>query len=101
MAHGPKKINPPFLRGGFLIVDGQYHMESFIAYEGSRYGVYVSTGDLDGDGKAEIITGLGPGPKNRSVVRIFRGDGTLMEEFQAYPDNAKFGVRVSGGGVGE
>jgi len=83
------------------IVDGLYTMESFIAYEGTGYGVYVSSADLDGDGKAEIITGLGPGPKNKSAVRIFRGDGTLMEEFQAYSDHVKFGVRVSGGGVGE
>ncbi|MBU1209567.1 MAG: FG-GAP repeat protein [Proteobacteria bacterium] len=72
-----------------------------MAYEGTGYGVYVATGDLDGDGKAEIITGLGPGPRNKSVVRIFRGDGTLTGEFQAYPDYMRFGVRVSGGGVGE
>ena len=55
----------------------------------------------NGDGKAEIITGLGPGLRNKSIVRIFRGDGTLMGEFQAYPDYVRFGVRVSGGGVGE
>jgi hypothetical protein len=83
------------------IVDGLYTMESFIAYEGTGYGVYVSTADLDGDGKAEILTGPGPGPRNKPIVRIFRGDGTLMGEFQAYPDHVKFGVRVSGGGVGE
>jgi len=76
-------------------------MESFIAYEGSRYGVYVSAGDVDGDGRAEILTGPGPGPRNKPIVRIFRGDGTLMGEFQVYPDYLKFGVRVSGGGVGE
>ena len=102
MAHGPKKINPPFLRRGFfVVVDGLYTMERFIAYEGSRYGVYVSAGDVDGDGKTEILTGPGPGLRNKPIVRIFRGDGTLMEEFQAYPDHVKFGVRVSGVGVGE
>jgi len=84
------------------IVDGLlYASESFIAYEGSRYGVYVSTADLDGDGKAEILTGPGPALKNKSIVKIFRGDGRLMGEFQAYPDYMKFGVRVSGGGVGD
>jgi hypothetical protein len=83
------------------IVDGLYEMESFIAYEASGYGIYVSGADLDGDGKAEIITGPGPGWRNKSVVRIFRGDGIFMKEFQAYPDNLKYGVRVSGGGVGE
>ena len=84
-----------------MIVDGLYTMESFIAYEGTGYGVYVSASDVDGDGKAEILTGPGPGPRNKPIVRIFRGDGTLMGEFQAYPDYMKFGVRVSGGGVGE
>jgi len=38
---------------------------------------------------------------NKSIVRIFRGDGALMEEFQAYPNNVKYGVRVSKGTVGE
>ena len=37
-----------------------FFAESFIAYEGSRYGVYISTEDVDGDGVAEIITAAGP-----------------------------------------
>jgi hypothetical protein len=82
-------------------VDGLYTTQSFIAYGGSGYGVTVAAADIDGDGKAEIITGRGPGPWNKSTVKIFRGDGTLLEEFQAYPDSVPYGVRVSGGGVGE
>jgi hypothetical protein len=50
---------------------------------------------------AEIITGLGPDPKNKSLVRIFRRDGILMREFQAYPNSMKYGVRVSRGTVRE
>jgi hypothetical protein len=35
-------------------------------------GVYVSAGDLDGDGKAEVVTG--PGPRGGTEVKVFRGD---------------------------
>jgi len=53
--------------------------------------------DLDQDGRAEIITGAGPGPQNDPWVRIFRGDGTsLGEGFFAYPDPIEYGVRPSG-----
>jgi hypothetical protein len=81
--------------------DGVFSAESFIAYEGSRYGISISSEDVDEDGMAEILTGLGPDPKNKSLVRIFRRDGTLMREFQAYPDSIKYGVRISRGTVGE
>jgi hypothetical protein len=33
--------------------------------------------------------------------RIFRRDGTTVGEFQAYPDNMRYGVKVSKGAVGE
>jgi hypothetical protein len=81
--------------------DGVFTAESFIAHEGSRYGISISSEDVDGDGMAEILTGLGPDPKNKSLVRIFRRDGTLMREFQVYPDSIKYGVRISRGTVGE
>ncbi len=47
------------------------------------------------------MTGPGPDRKNRAIVRIFREDGTLIREFQAYPDSVCYGVRVAVGGVGE
>ena len=81
--------------------DGVFSAESFIAYEGSRYGISISSEDVDEDEMAEIITGLGPDPKNKSLVRIFRREGILMREFQAYPNSMKYGVRVSRGTVRE
>jgi aspartyl/asparaginyl-tRNA synthetase len=58
-------------------------------------------GDLDGDGAGEIVTGPGRDRKNKATVRIFKEDGTLLREFQAYPDGLRYGGRVAVGGVGE
>jgi hypothetical protein len=38
---------------------------------------------------------------NKSLARIFRYDGTMVAEFQANPDNMRYGVKVSNGTVGE
>jgi hypothetical protein len=68
----------------------------------NRFGVFVTVGDVEMDGIFEIITGMGPGPQNEGWVRIFRGDGTPFGNgFLAYPEEMKFGVRVSSGNIGE
>jgi len=53
------------------------------------------------DGAGEIVTGMGPDKRSKAWVRIFREHGTLLREFQAYPDDVRYGVRVAVGGVGE
>lgn len=62
---------------------------------GWRYdrGVYVSAGDLDGDGLDEIVTGTdaGGGPH----VRVFDGTGSVKSSFFAYDSLFRGGVRVS------
>ena len=66
----------------------------FFAYPtGFLGGVRVATGDVDGDGKKEIITGAGPG--GGPQVRIFRLDGTPIGGFFAYPTGFGGGVYVS------
>jgi sugar lactone lactonase YvrE len=68
----------------------------------SGFGVYVAARDLNGDGLAEIITGTGPSPFNSSWVRIFKGNGSLLNNgFLAYPEHMHYGVKVSTGNVGE
>jgi hypothetical protein len=64
------------------------------------FGVTVATGDIDGDGIDEIITGPGPAPWNDSWIRVFKGDGTLYSEgFLAFPEQFRFGAKISTGKV--
>jgi hypothetical protein len=63
-------------------------------------GVYVAAADLNADGKAEIITGAGPG--GGPHVRAFNADGTKMagqigDGFYAYGSTFTGGVRVAAG----
>jgi hypothetical protein len=55
-------------------------------------GVRVATGDLNGDGQSEIITGAGPG--GGPAVGIFRADGTQVGGFMAYDTGFHGGVYV-------
>jgi hypothetical protein len=61
-------------------------------------GVYVATGDVDGDGHADIVVGAGAG--GSPVVAVFSGtDHTLLAKFFAYDAGMASGVRVATGDV--
>jgi FG-GAP-like repeat len=65
-------------------------LSSFLAFEpGFAGGVRVAVGDLDGDGKAEVIAGSGPG--RPPEVRVFTASGTLLRTI------IPFGPFVAGG----
>ena len=71
----------------------------FLAYlENFRGGVNVASGDLNGDGKSEIITGAGtPGGPH---VRIFDATGKVLNKgFFAFDKNKRNGVKVSVGDI--
>jgi len=60
-------------------------------------GASIASGDVDGDGEAEIITGAGftGGPH----VRIFDQQGKLEGQFFAYAPHFRGGVKVAAGDV--
>ena len=72
---------------------------SFLAY-GSSFtgGVYVATGDVNGDGVPDIITGAGQG--GGPHVRVFSGvTGQVIREFMAYGVSFTGGVSVAAGDI--
>ncbi len=48
---------------------------SFFAYGTPKWGVNVACGDIDGDGRDEIITGPGPGASFSQHIRAFNYNG--------------------------
>jgi len=66
----------------------------FFAYpENLRNGIFVSAGDLDRNGSAEIIVGSGVGMKPE--VKVFNADGTLVKSFSVFGGTFKGGVKVA------
>jgi glucose/arabinose dehydrogenase len=58
-----------------------------------RDGVYVASADLTGDGRAEVITGMGRG--GGSDIRVFGGvTGGMIHAFTAFGSSYRGGVRV-------
>ncbi len=66
----------------------------FFAYDpAARFGVNIGVGDLNNDGKAEIVTG--PGPGGAPHIRIFNRQGQLLSPgFYAYDKSDTSGVLV-------
>src|SRR5439155_19940268 len=60
-------------------------------------GVHVAAGDLDGDGRADIVTGAGPG--GGPNVRVFNAGGGLISSFMAYEPGFPGGATVAVGDV--
>ncbi|MBI4138651.1 VCBS repeat-containing protein [Candidatus Uhrbacteria bacterium] len=74
--------------------DGLTWGGSFFAFhESERGGVSVAVGDVDGDGRDEIVVGSGEGARPR--VRVFDFRGTLRKEFSLGDTPALNGVTVT------
>ncbi len=70
-------------------------LQNFFAYEPEfTGGVYVGCADVNGDGRADIVTGAGPGGGPR--VRVFSGaTGVILRDFIAYDPNFRGGATVT------
>lgn len=60
-------------------------------------GAFISAGDINGDGRAEIILGSGGAMVNQ--IRIFGTSNTSLSQFTPYAPNYIGGVRVAAGDV--
>jgi hypothetical protein len=94
---GPGAGSGPLVR----VFDGRdgSRIGSFLAGSPDfRGGLVVAAGDINGDGRAEILTGAGPGGQPR--VKIFRGaGGELLADFLALPPLFRGGTFVAAGDV--
>jgi len=73
-------------------------IQSFFAFDAAfAGGVFVAAGDVNGDGRADIITGAGAGGPPH--VKVFSGAGAAAEllSFLPFPAGFAGGVRVASG----
>lgn len=63
------------------------------------YGLNVASADLDNDGVAEIVAGLGPSSSNPSTVKIYKADSSLLNTFNAF-NGTSYGAVISTGELG-
>jgi hypothetical protein len=92
----------PDPRGGLNIIkafngDGtEFGLEIYDSSVG--YGLTIASADLDNDGVAEIIAGLGTSRYSSPTVKIYKADGTLDNTFNAF-EGACYGANVSVGNL--
>lgn len=73
-------------------------IRSFFAYPGFSGGVTVAAGDVNGDGRADIITGAAS--ESAGHVKVFDGrSGAELRSFLAYDAGFTGGVFVGGGDI--
>lgn len=75
-------------------VDGSL-VRSFFAYDVRfNLGIYVSAGDVNEDGRADIVAGAGAGG-GPNVTVFDGGSGAMLANFNAFESSSSSGVRVA------
>jgi len=99
---GPGVSYGPHVRG-WNVDDGSttaIRAVSFFAYGVSQFGAVVASGELDGDGFAEIITAPGPGEFFSAHIRGWNYDDSSIRplpgyNFPAWPSTySRYGARI-------
>lgn len=92
---GAAKGGTPFVR---LLANNGSMVSSFLAFAANfKGGVEAAAGDVDADGKLEIV--VAPESGYSPVVRIFDLDGGLKKEFLAYNQDFKNGLNILVGDI--
>jgi hypothetical protein len=73
-------------------------VRSFLAFPGFTGGVFVGTGDVTGDGRADVIVGAGAGAPGGHVEEFDGATGAMVQSFMALPGFTG-GVRVAAADV--
>ncbi|MBU0707993.1 VCBS repeat-containing protein [Patescibacteria group bacterium] len=74
--------------------DGTLYDPGFFALDGEfKGGVYIASGDVNGDGRAEIVVTAGQG--GGAQVTVHRADGSLIANFFAYNESFRGGIVVA------
>lgn len=63
-------------------------------------GLEVSVGDLDLDGKADIVTSLGKRGNNNTLIRMYNSNGDMISSFTAFEGRTHFGAKTALGELG-
>ncbi len=93
---GPGPVGTTHLRSFYL--NGEVaEVNNFVLDSNIRGGADVAAGDIDGDGRDEIIFGAGPGAK--PVVSVRDQANREISSFLAYDENFRGGIRVATGDV--
>jgi len=91
LAVTPSSHGGPHLR--LYTRDLKLYSQFFTYAVAFRGGVNAALGDVDGDGRLEVITGTGPG--SAPHLRIFDTKGSLRWQFFAYPSYFRIGISVA------
>ena len=96
VGQGPDPTMPARIR----VFDTNGALQKEIAPYAALYGANVGFGDVDADGRDEVLAGPGPGVTYGPQVKAYRIDGAPVQRVNYYAyGTLNYGVNVSGNGL--